>query len=787
MLRIAACVVAGAAIVGVGIRAGAHRAIWKIMTGQRMIAPIAASAGPATFVGAVACAECHQEEAKAWKGSHHDLAMQIATPATVLGNFDNATFEHFGVTTTFFTRSGKFMVRTDGPDGTLGEYEVTHTFGVWPLQQYLVPFPGGRFQALPVAWDSRAKADGGQHWFHLFPNEAIDHTDQLHWTGPYQNWNLMCAECHSTNLRKGYDAKANTYTTTFNEINVACEACHGPGSNHIKWARATAPPYTPGAANGLTVSLNSRWASAWRFESADAKFPVRDTPPDAAVLDACAACHARRSTIKEGVAPGQPLAQSHRLSNLVQPLYHADGQQRDEVYVWGSFLQSRMHAKGVTCMDCHEPHSLKALAPGNQVCARCHSPAIFDAPSHHHHKVDGTGASCTACHMPTQKYMVIHERLDHSIRVPRPDLAGATGAPDACTMCHTDKTPAWAAQAMDGWYPPTWRKRTEWGTTLAAGETQGAKATTPLMAMARDASMPAIVRATAAQLAGNYLRPQHLADIRALVADADPQVRIAAIDLLENFDADVRVSVGAACLKDSIRGVRIAAARLLGDIPSDKLKKEEASALTEAIAEYEASLALNADWPVENVNAGTFLARRGRIEEAIAAYGRAIKLDRKFAAAYVNLADLYRMLNRDGEGERELRAGLTVLPQSADLHHALGLLLIRNARREDGLAELKAAHELAPANARYAYVYAVGLHSTGKTDAALEVVRAANIGHPYDPDILSAFLSMLMERGSPADAPEALRLARQLLEATPEDPAVRGLVDRLSGGTRPSR
>ena len=504
----------------------------------------------ATYVGAKVCKTCHEGEFKAWSGSHHDLAMQEATAATVLGNFADARFRHLGVESSFFKRGDKFMVRTDGPDGKLTDYEIAYTFGVYPLQQYLIAFPGGRYQALSIAWDARAKDQGGQRWFHLQPGEKVDHTDPLHWTGRYQNWALQCAECHSTDLKKGYDAASDTYRTTYSEINVACEACHGQGSRHVDWAREAKAPYAAHGDKGLPA-LATRWNEAWKFPTSDARFAVREKPADPAGMNTCAACHARRSTLSEARKAGAPLEDSHRLAMLTAPNYHADGQQREEVYVWASFLQSKMHQNGVTCMDCHEPHSLKLRAEGNALCTRCHNAAEFDAPKHHRHLSGGKGAQCVTCHMPTQNYMVIHARQDHSLRVPRPDLSQSLGSPNACTQCHTDKKPAWAASAMDKWYGKAWRERPHYGTTLHAGETRGALALPGLLELAASPTAPAIVRATAATLAQPYANPGTLLAARALLQDADPSVRIAALDLLTPLDVPNRVAGAAPLLSRS--------------------------------------------------------------------------------------------------------------------------------------------------------------------------------------------------------------------------------------------
>ncbi len=195
-----------------------------------------ASGETAQFVGSAACAACHQQEHAEWQGSQHAAAMQEANDKTVLGKFDGGTFSHGGVTSTFYKKDDKFWVTTDGPDGKLADFEIRYTFGISPLQQYLIELPKGRLQALGIAWDARPKDEGGQRWFSLFPDRKLASGDPLHWTGIDQNWNYQCAFCHSTNLKKNYDAATGIFQTTWSEISVGCEACHGPASHHMAWA-----------------------------------------------------------------------------------------------------------------------------------------------------------------------------------------------------------------------------------------------------------------------------------------------------------------------------------------------------------------------------------------------------------------------------------------------------------------------------------------------------------------------------------------------------------------------
>ncbi len=304
--------------------------------------------------------------------------MDHATDKSVLGDFSDATFDHYGVRSRFFRKDGKYLVETDGPDGKLATFEIKYTFGLDPLQQYLIEFPDGRLQALSIAWDSRPKDVGGQRWFHLYPDEEIKHGDILHWTKLNQNWNFMCAECHSTGVRKNYDAANDRFATSFAEISVGCEACHGQGSRHAAWARARQSWWPFGKSEdpkmGLLIWFDERRGISWPIRPATGN-AVRSFPPATLrkEVETCGLCHARRGAFSEDWLPGRPLSDTHAVSPLARGLYHADGQMRDEVYNYGSFKQSKMFAAGVTCGDCHEPHGAKLRAPGDGACLQCHA------------------------------------------------------------------------------------------------------------------------------------------------------------------------------------------------------------------------------------------------------------------------------------------------------------------------------------------------------------------------------------------------------------------------------
>jgi len=747
--------------------------------GGQARSPLGASV--ATFVGSETCAQCHQAQARLWRSSQHKLAMDHATDASVLGDFNDARFDYYGVRSRFFRQDGKFFVETDGPYGKLATFEVKYTFGVDPLQQYLIEFPDGRLQALSIAWDTRPKEQGGQRWFHLYPGEEIKHDDVLHWTKLNQNWNFMCAECHSTGVRKNYNAAADRFATTWAEISVGCEACHGQGSRHVAWARARESWWPFGKDDdprkGLVVSFDERRDVVWRIDPTTGN--ARRNFPPATVrkeVETCGRCHARRGAFSEDWVPGRALSDTHVASSLARGLYHADGQMRDEVYNYGSFKQSKMFAAGVTCSDCHEPHAAELRAPGDGVCLQCHAPDKYAAVSHRHHEAVSPPVACASCHMPERTYMVVDRRHDHSFRVPRPDLSAKLGTPNACNDCHGDKTAQWTASAIERWHGANPKGFQHYAEAFHAAWSDQADAAALLGVVAADANTPAFVRASALAELAPHLSPANINLARSALQDPDPMVRIGALDMLANAAPAQIWPLVAPLLSDSSRGVRIRAAQLLAAVPTASQPAADRESFERAAVDFVAGQRLNADRPEARSALGNFYARRGLATDAEAEYKAALRLSPHYAAAAINLADLYRQTGRDGEGENVLRAAIAASPQDAGLHHALGLALTRLKRTDAAIAELRRAAELEPDRARYAYVYSVALHSAGRGEEAMRALKEILVRHPGDRDTLLALVSFSRDAG---DVGAALGYAEQLARVAPGEPGLAGLIENL--------
>ena len=706
----------------------------------------------AEYVGRDVCTQCHAEQVKLWTGSHHDLAMQHANDETVLADFSSTKFTYAGITSTFYKKNDKYMVRTDGPDGKLHDYEIKYAFGITPLQQYLVELDRGRLQALTIAWDTRSKSEGGQRWFHLYPGEKITHTDELHWTRTNFNWNAMCAECHSTNLEKNYDSTADSFKTSWSEIDVSCEACHGPSSNHIAWAQKEAKK-EPGSQaftnnKGLPVLFDERKDVHWKIDSktGNAKRSIDRTTEKE--IEVCAQCHSRRSVISNDYSPGRPFLNHYMPRLLDEGMYFSDGQIQDEVYVYGSFLQGKMYHAGVTCSDCHDPHSMKLRQPGNGVCMQCHATEKFDTEKHHFHNAGTKGALCAECHMSPRNYMVVDPRHDHSFRIPRPDLSVELGTPNACNQCHTDKDAAWATAQVKQWYGKAPSGYQQFATALDAGRKGGANAGMLLVDQINNIETPNIARASAISSLSRNLDQTTFSVIQQGLKDEDAMVRMASIGALEGLQPAMLVQLVFPLLDDPVRSVRIEAARVLAPIPVGQLQGNQLSMYNKAAGEYIESQTANAERPEAQLNLGNYYAVTGEIDKAEVAYNKAIELEDVFVPAYINLADLYRMQEKDVDAYNVLLKAKQIAADNADVHHALGLLLVRQKKTDAAVIELGAAASLVPENARYIYVYAVALNSTGKTDEAIEQLQIAHDRFPDNVEILQALVSFNRDAGN---------------------------------------
>jgi Flp pilus assembly protein TadD len=383
--------------------------------------------------------------------------------------------------------------------------------------------------------------------------------------------------------------------------------------------------------------------------------------------------------------------------------------------------------------------------------------------------------------MPARTYMVIDTRHDHSFRIPRPDLSTKLQTPNACNDCHKDKSPEWAASAFEDWFGAARKGFQNYAEAFHATWTDAPDAAKLLAAVASDKDTPAFARASALTELSSYLSPSNIDLARKGLSDPDPMVRIDALDMLERIPGAQLWPILSPLLSDSSLGVRIKAVSLLADVSAANQSAADRERFERAAAEFVTAQRLNADRPEARATLGNFYARRGLAADAETEYKAALRLSPQYAPAAVNLADLYGRLGKDSEGESVMRAAIALTPKDAGLHHALGLVLVRLKQSDEALEELHRAVELDPNQPRYAYVYAVGLHSAGRAGEAMAALKENLAHHPTDRDTLLALISFSRDAG---DASTALDYAVQLLKIDPTNREVTTLIEALRHQSR---
>ncbi|NLS93337.1 MAG: tetratricopeptide repeat protein [Planctomycetaceae bacterium] len=848
----------------------------------------------ATYVGRAKCAECHQKETDLWRDSDHDLAMDQATPQTVLGDFENAEFTHIAfddlikltdtelaevvravplevwtvaltdaqadlrgavfaklseearreaaaaiawlegshdaslatesdkepsqqgeaeflaaghrvvrpcdvtdaqqaigdaarrlaregrISLDFalkskMTREGdQFFITTDNRLGEMEKFPIKYVFGVRPLQQYLVEFPDGRIQCLPITWDTERR-----HWYHLYPKEPIPHDDPLHWTRSMQNWNYMCAECHTTNLEKNFDLDTNTYRTTWSEIDVSCETCHGPGSLHVELAEGD--------------GKFGFWDRRYRYG-----LPNLKDENSRVQIENCAPCHSRRRIVYPNDHSSPKYMDYYLPEILDNNLYYADGQVLEEDYVYGSFIQSKMYDNNVRCADCHDPHSVKVKFNDNRLCTQCHTKAQYDTVLHHFHP-DSTkpGTLCVECHMPDTKYMVADPRRDHSLRVPRPDLTVALGIPNACNGCHHDRgkgeTAQWATDQVRTWYGEKRGQEDHFAYGIAAGRALVPEGEMRLARTARDPNVRATVRASAVSLLSGYGSSRALAEAIHALEDEDPLVRATAVRSLQYAPGPELFRRLAPMLHDPVRAVRVEAARLLAQVPRSEFNQEDLSAFDAALEEYRVGQGAVADQAAAHLNLAvvdTNLAQAhfgapGRPDPKYLAlaekeYRIALRIEPDFIPARINLAMLCDSLGRKDEAESLFRKVVELDPELAEAHYSLGLLMAEDeSRMEEAVGFLGRAAELSLDNARIHYNYGLALQKLDRWEESEKaLLKSVRISGPSEASLDARYaLALLYARQGQWD--RATACAEQLVRIQPHHPQWQQFLENL--------
>lgn len=675
------------------------------------------------YVGSKVCQNCHENQFNGWKGSDHEMSMNHATDEFVLGNFENAALVFKGKENLFFRKGQQYWVNIEGPDGKFHDYQIKYTFAYYPLQQYMVEFEDGRVQLIPFAWDSRAKEKGGQRWFNLYPLFTQNH-QEFYWTNTGQNWNYMCADCHSTNVKKNFDDKTNTYKTTFSEINVGCESCHGAASEHVAWTKSNTKKIDY---SGFEREL-SKSVSHWQLEPNKTTLSPEKIKPSKQIL-VCAQCHSRRVQISnKDHNKGNDFGERYLLSLINDSLYYPDGQIYDETFVYGSFLQSKMAKNGVVCSNCHDPHSTKLIIPKEQVCLQCHQSETYAQKTHHQHQNSSAGAQCVNCHMPETTYMQIDKRADHGWHIPRPDISKQLGTPDTCLNCHSDKNSDWSSHKVQQWFPASSIRAERHFSPVFAASRQGYTAVASALShIAQNEANSEIIRASALERLASFPDTNTVIAVARGAKHDESNIRLSAITASAALSGAERWRVIAPLLKDEVLAVRAQAALALVPLWYE-LSESNKIFLTPALNEYIKIQDFNADRGYAHNNKGNVFAYQADYQAAENAYKMGMKVEPYFANSYINLAELYRRQRKNKHSIDVLLTGQKASPDNAGIDYQLALAYIRAKKIALAVINLKKATIKEPNNAQYHYVYALSIEPTNNEEAQKSLNKAYQVG-----------------------------------------------------------
>ncbi len=688
------------------------------------------------FLGDNTCKQCHQEQFKDWEGSHHDKAMQLANRNTILASFSGEKFTSQGVTSKFFTQGEKFLVNTEGPDGEYHDYEVIYTFGLTPLQQYIVKFPNGRYQCLRTAWDTEKNK-----WFDLYPDFKVVHSEWLHWSRGGLNWNTMCSDCHSTNVRKNYNPDTQGYNTKFALINVSCEACHGPGKQHISDVNRLGDNYT---------------------DSGTLKMTLETGPKE--LVNQCARCHMRREQISEQFNFEGTMMDHYFPQVLTEQLYFADGQILDEDYVYGSFVQSKMYHNNVTCTDCHNPHSLELKFEENTLCAQCHVPEKYDSPKHHFHPMGTESSKCINCHMTGRFYMGNDFRRDHSFRIPRPDQSLAYGTPNACNQCHKEKDNEWAWENFKKLYGvPDYQHFSD---LLAPGLQGAPNGKESLITLIKDTLQPEIVRASAVGGLRYYMNANDIANLMLFLNDSSPMVRGTTLDILGEISSTDYSKYVLPLLKDKKRAVRVKAFFALGGLNEHQIPDEYKEVYKKVKAEFFVYLKATSDFAGGWAKKAGYYLKKSDTLNAIESYERALNIDNGNNIIRTSLATLYYSSRKLGKAESTFRTIIEQEPEYGPTYYSLALLLAEIGRNQEAIQELEKALTHMPDNLRVYYNLSLLYDSINERVKAKETILKGLEIFPANEELLYTLAYFYSKYG---ETKKAIDIGNRLVEMHPNN------------------
>ncbi len=696
---------------------------------------------PSGYLGSSECRPCHERFYQLWAPSHHGLAMQPYTAEFAAKNLisqkEDIKIGPARYHAVIDEKGGYVIEKTAKGEQ---KYPILHVLGGKNVYYFLTPMQRGVLQVLPLAYDVQRR-----EWFDTAASAVRhfpDRTDEaIHWKDRPYAFNTSCYSCHVSQLVKNYDPKTDSYNTTWKEPGINCEACHGPAEEHVRVC-LEAPEGTVPKDLKLDTITQSRGFTQHQTNTA------------------CSVCHAKMSAITNEFIPGEDFFQHYDLLTLENIDFYPDGRDLGENYTFTSWRMSPCaKASKLDCIYCHTSsgryrfHGEKA----NEACMPCHQNKVSNFAAHSRHEPKTGVKECIQCHMPKTEFgrMI---RSDHSMRPPMPSATVQFKSPNACNLCHKDKTPQWADRHVRKWHKKDYQAHTLKLASWIDQTRKGNWSSLPeILEYLRSKDRDEVFSNSLVRLLGNCPDTKKWpVFIQLLENDPSPLIRASVASALEDDLNEKTIPVLFKAVNDPYRLVRIRTASTLASLPPEMIPQDQRKSVSREMEEFKSSLMSRPDDAMAHYNLGNFYMNRrkpdaavnsfetslklqndfvatyvnaslaynalGRNDKAVESLTKAIDLDPKNSAAHLNLALLYGEMGDYPQAEVQFRRTFELDPRSATAAYNLGVLAAQRNISE-AVGWCKKAFDLEPENAKYAYTLGFYYHQAGSTEQAIEVLR----------------------------------------------------------------
>ena len=705
--------------------------------------PAVPPSGKREFVGSKTCYDCHTKFYEVWSTSRHGLAMQPYSPAFASKELKPQAADVVIGKQSFRAEIGPkqgWVRQQDGDKET--HYPIAHVMGGKNVYYFLTQMEKGRLQVLPVAYDVHkqswydAAASGVRH----FPDRR-QRDEALPWTDRLFTFNTTCFDCHVSQLATDYDLASDTYRTTWREAGISCESCHGPGGEHIE---------------AMETGVKGR-------TSKDIKIIRTLEFGHAQMNDMCATCHAKLVPLSTDFIAGEKFYDHYDLVTLEHQDFYPDGRDLGENYTFTSWSMSPcLKSDKLDCNLCHTPSGRPRFEgrEANQSCLPCHAAIVKDSTAHSHHKAEGVGNSCIACHMPMSRFAAM-ARTDHSMRPPMPAATIAYKSPNACNQCHADHDAAWADQWVRKWYPRDYQAEPLRRAALLDAARKNDWTKLPeILAEVQNKQCDEIYRNSFVRMLRSCSDPKKWPVLIAALKDDSPLVRASAAAALEGYLTEESVWALLRATADPVRLVRIRAAASLASVRAARVDDADArKSLLRATAEFKKAMEARPDDWASYSNLGGYYMEAGDFGAAVEAFETALRLEPRVVAPMVNLSMAYANLKQNDKAEKWLRRAVAAEPENSAANFNLGLLLAETDRLEDAEKALRAALKSDPQLAPAAYNLGVILGEKKDFAGAVQWCRKAHDLRPEELKYTQSLGFYLNEKGDKDEAAALLKKA----------------------------